>query len=77
MKNCILLFGFFFLRINLSFGQDENEFSFTELNVSDNRTTLHDENTLDRVGFGAYHSFFANKQLKRVSEKSNTIAIVF
>ncbi len=68
MKHGILIFGLIFFLNKASYTQDSIYFFFKEFNVSVNRTTLQNDNTEDRYGFGfgAYHSFMADKKLNLI-----------
>ena len=68
MKPSTLIFGLICILSKVSYGQDSNGFFCDEFNVSVNRTTLQDENTEDRSGFGlgVYHSFMSDKKLNLV-----------
>ena len=68
MKHSILIIGLICFLSKLSNGQDSNDFFFDEFNVSINRTTLQNDNTEDRYGFGlgAYHSFMPHKKINLV-----------
>lgn len=68
MKHWILIISLFFLFRAESYGQVSNEYFFDEFQISFNRTTLHDNNTEDRYGFGlgAYHSFLPDRKINLV-----------
>jgi hypothetical protein len=68
MKHSILLIALICFLNKVSYGQDSANFFFREFNLSVNRTTVQNNNTEDRYGFGlgAYHSFMADKKLNIV-----------
>ena len=65
MKKTIFIFGLILILINGTYGKDSNDPFFNEFQFSVNRTTLRNENTQDRYGFGfgVYHSFMSKKMV--------------
>lgn len=67
MRNIILTLTFI-LSITLVFGQKNSVFFFDEFSVSINRTSLKDNNTNDKFGFGlgAYHALLESKKVNLI-----------
>lgn len=65
MKYCILIISLIFFFGKVSNGQNSAKFIFNEFQISLNRTTLQNDNTEDRYGFGlgVYHSFLSDKRI--------------
>jgi len=68
MKLKAIILGLFLSSHIISYGQNSNALFIDEFNVSINRSTLKDDNTEDRYGFGlgTYHSFLPDKKINLV-----------
>lgn len=64
MKDAIILIGLLIISIGL-FGQKKLDLFFDEFCISINKSNVHDENTVDKLGYGLgiYHSFRSEKKM--------------